>query len=99
MTRSWKQALGDAYEVSIQLVKKAEEMYSCSIIQDEEGDPVLDIEQAINSPEYRTFLNSICELEKVRIGNLSDTKLVAFFLNVYQCMYIHNFIKTVNDGR
>ena len=32
LMRNWRQAAGDAYDVSIQLVKKTEEMYACSII-------------------------------------------------------------------
>ena len=32
LVRNWSQAAGDAYDVSIQLVKKTEEMYACSII-------------------------------------------------------------------
>ena len=58
-------------------------MYACSIIQDEDGDPVLDIEQAMKSTQYRKFINSICALEKAQLENLSHTKRIAFFLNVY----------------
>jgi hypothetical protein len=29
------------------------------------------------------------------ISNLEQHKKVAFFLNVYQCMYVHNFLKKV----
>ena len=60
MMRNWRQEPGDAYEVSITLVKKAEELYACAIIQDDEGDPVVDIELALKSAEYKTFVNAIC---------------------------------------
>ena len=99
LLRNWRHETGNAYDVSIQLVKRAEEMYACSIIQDEDGDPVLDIEQAMKSNEYKLFINSICELEKVSIRTLCDTKRIAFFLNVYQCMYVHNFFKMISEGR
>lgn len=29
---------------------------------------------------------------------LSDTKRIAFFINIYQCMYVHHFFKMVNEG-
>ena len=60
MMRNWRQEPGDAYEVSIQLVKRAEELYSCAIIQDEEGDPVVDVDLALKSNEYKTYINAIC---------------------------------------
>ena len=41
----------------------------------------------------------MCELEKVQIAALNASKRVAFFLNVYQCMYIHNFFKMVNESK
>lgn len=32
--------------------------------------------------------------------NEMDThERIAFFLNVYQCMYIHHFLKMTNEGR
>ena len=96
--RIWRQEPGEAYEVSMQLVKKTEEMYACSIIQDEDGDPVLDVELALKSLQYKTFINSICELDKITLSALSDTKRTAFFLNVYQCMYVHNFFKMISEG-
>lgn len=97
--RNWRQEPGDAYEVSIQLVKKTEEMYACSIIMDEDGDPVLDVDIAMKSSEYKTYINSICELEKVEIATLSQTKRIAFFLNVFQCMYVHSFLKMISEGQ
>ena len=74
-------------------------MYAASIIQDEDGDPVLDVELALKSQEYKAYINAVCELEKVSIAMLSDTKRIAFFLNIYQCMYIHNFFKMVNESK
>ena len=65
MVRNWRQEPGDAYEVSIILTKKAEEMYASSIIQDDDGDPVLDVELAMKSQEYKAYINAVCELEKV----------------------------------
>ena len=73
-------------------------MYACSIIQDDEGDPVLDVELAMKSSEYKAFMNAVCELEKISIAALSETKRIAFFLNIYQCMYVHNFFKMISMG-
>ena len=37
-------------------------------------------------------------MQKVAIDGLSPTKRVAFFLNIYQCMYVHQFFKMVSEG-
>ena len=58
----------------------------------------MDVELALKSAEYKTYINAICQLEKVSVAALSETKRVAFFLNVYQCMYVHHFFKMVTEG-
>jgi len=30
-------------------------------------------------------------------SNLEQSQKAAFFLNVYQCMYVHNFLKKVHE--
>ena len=58
----------------------------------------MDVELALKSAEYKTYINAICQLEKVSVAALSETKRVAFFLNAYQCMYVHHFFKMVTEG-
>ena len=99
LIRTWREEAGEAYEVSTNLIKKVEDMYACAIVQDEDGDQVLDVDVAIKSSEYQAFIKAICELQKVVIDGLSPTKRVAFFLNIYQCMYVHQFFKMVSEGQ
>lgn len=42
---------------------------------------------------------AISELEKINLNEMSQLEKIAFFLNIYQCMYVHYFIKMTNDGR
>ena len=59
---------------------------------------MLDVDFAIKSAEYQAFIKAVCELQKVIIWQLNPSKRVAFFLNVYQCMYVHMFFKMVSEG-
>ena len=74
-------------------------MYANGIVTDEDGDQVLDVEVAIKSSQYQAYLKAVCELQKVNISELSQSKLVAFWLNIYQCMYVHMFFKMISEGR
>jgi len=49
LVRTWREEPGEAYEVSVNLIKLVEEMYANAIITDEEEDQVLDVEVAIKS--------------------------------------------------
>lgn len=60
---------------------------------------MLDVEEAIKSTEYQAFIKAVCELQKVDISALKPSKIVAFFLNIYQCMYVHQFFKLVTENR
>ena len=59
---------------------------------------MLDVDVAIKSAEYQAFIKAVCELQKVNISLLIPSKRVAFFLNIYQCMYVHMFFKMVSEG-
>ena len=99
LVRTWREEPGDAYEVSVNLIKLVEEMYASAIVTDEEGDQVLDVEVAIKSTEYQAYIKAVCELQKVNIILLKPSKRVAFFLNIYQCMYVHMFFKMISEGK
>ena len=99
LIRTWREAAGEAYEVSSNLIKLVEEMYASAIVTDEEGDQVLDVEIAIKSTEYQAFIKAVCELEKISLSTLNPSRRVAFFLNIYQCMYVHMFFKMISEGR
>jgi len=57
----------------------------------------IDVEAAIKSNEYKTYLQASSELEKIDIINLSQHCKVAVFLNIYQAMYVHYFLKRVHE--
>ena len=97
--RTWREEPNEAYEVSANLVKLVEDMYGNAIVEDEDGDQVLDVEVAIKSSQYQAFIKAVCELQKVNIEALSQSKCVAFFLNIYQVMYVHMFFKMISEGR
>jgi len=44
-------------------------------------------------------LKGIGELEKVNLNEMNQAEMVAFFLNVYQSMYIHFFLKMTNENK
>lgn len=62
-----------------------------------EEQEMLDVELALQSAEYKKYLNACQELQCVDILNLSRPQKVAFFLNVYQCMYVHHFLKKMHE--
>lgn len=43
----------------------------------------IDVELALQSTEYQTYLNAVCELQKVNLQSYNEVQLLAFFLNVY----------------
>ena len=97
LVRAWK---GDtpknALELSIELVAKVGDLYNEAVVeQDEETE--IDAEKALQSGIYSQFLSAIAELEHVDLGNLSKYQTYAFFLNVYQVMYIHCLLKSLNE--
>ena len=67
--------------------------------QQDNQDPesMIDAEAALKSTQYKMYLNAACELERVSLGDLTVRERIAFFLNVYQCMYIHYFLKAKNE--
>ena len=60
---------------------------------------MLNVEIATKSTEYQAFIKAVCELEKITIDPLNPSQRVAFFLNIYQCMYVHMFLKVISEGR
>ena len=54
---------------------------------------MINAEAALKSTQYKAYLNAACELERVNLQKLTVRERIAFFLNIYQCMYIHYFLK------
>lgn len=100
LIRKWKGECRDPLEVSHNLVNKIEEVYSCAIDDDDEDSGnVIDVDAALHSTEYKSYINSCCELERVNVNDMNLNDKISFFMNVYQCMYIHNFLLKISDGR
>ena len=60
---------------------------------------MLNVEVATKSTEYQTFIKAVCELEQITLAPLNPSRRVAFFLNIYQCMYVHMYLKVISEGR
>lgn len=60
---------------------------------------MLDVEKALNSNAYNSYIIACSELEKVDINTINRSEKIAFFLNVYQCMYVHYFLRMVSEGK
>lgn len=95
--KNWTGPAGDALAVSQNLVNLATELYEKALYEDEEGQQELDGETALRSTEYKKFLKAIGELEKVEFLSIGTEQKIAFFLNVYQAMYVHYFLKLVEE--
>lgn len=72
LQRSWKQEVREASEVAANLLGIVQNLYEKAIIADESGEShTIDVDQALASKEYTSYLNSVCELEKVELTSLS----------------------------
>lgn len=60
---------------------------------------MINAEAALKSTQYKAYLNAACELERINIQKLTVRERIAFFLNIYQCMYIHYFLKVSNENK
>lgn len=67
--------------------------------QQQQPESMINADLAFKSTQYKAYLNAVCELERVTLHDLSTRERIAFFLNVYQCMYIHYFLKVTNEER
>ena len=97
--KRWTEEIGDALETSMNLVNLITEVYQKAIVEDEEdheeGQEILDVSESLKSVEYKKYIAACSELELVDILLLSRPQRIAFFLNVYQCMYVHFFLKKI----
>ena len=88
--------------VSMNLVNLIADVYQQAIVEGAEEDggqeEVLDVEQALKSPEFQKYLNACAELQEVDVLNLDRQQMIAFLLNVHQCMYVHYFLRRVYEG-
>ena len=90
----------NALKCSQNLLKLADLLYEQAHEEDEDDENSinLDVEKALTSSEYKNYLALAGELCFAEFIDFEITEKIAFFLNVYQCMYIHNFLLMANYG-
>lgn len=87
--KKFKTKPGDPIEVSKNLIDLISEVYQVAIVEDEdeedveEQEQILDIKHALQSQEYKKYINACSELEMLDLSSLNETQKVAFLLNVY----------------
>lgn len=99
MLRPWKGEVKSnkyALEVSAELVQMIEEIYMACIVETED-EPEIHPEKGLQSQTYESYIEKVSVLEKVDLMALNSEEIFCFFLNVYQCMYIHKFLKSINQ--
>lgn len=71
--RLWKGEVNNPLEVSVSLVKMMEDIYSKSLIENDEEDepPVIDAAAVFKSTEFGTYQTKASELSKVDLSVLN----------------------------
>ena len=97
--KRWNSEVGEAIAISLNLVELITDVYQVAFNdeksntkQDFEDEDFIDCAAALNSQEYKKYISAASELQKVDILTLDEPQRIALFLNVYQCMYIHNYL-------
>jgi hypothetical protein len=88
LLRPWKGDVSNAVEVSSELVKLVEEIYKEALYEEDEYTEIR-AEEALKSSKYNSYLTKISQLELVDLNFKTFNEGLCFYLNVYQCMYIH----------
>jgi len=107
MIKKWKnEKTGNPIEVSQNLVKLATDLYQQAIVEEQEemvdsnneNESTIDVEKALQSGEYKKYREAVSELGELDILEMNNLERIAFFLNIYQCMYVHNFLRMVSES-
>lgn len=89
LLRPWKSHnISSALEVSINLVKLIEGIYRLAIVEVDFTTKII-AGRALKSKMYETYMSEVSHLSKVELNFYSSLEALCFFVNVYQCMYIH----------
>jgi len=90
--RPWKGEVRSALDVSVDLVVEIGEIFQDSIVEVDDN-WVIDSEEAIKSQKYDDFISNIAQLEVIDLKFNTFNEGLCFFVNVYQVMYLHFFLK------
>jgi hypothetical protein len=73
--RTWKSEVHEAGEVVQSLVQKVQDLYEKAIVPDEDGGDghTIVVENALQSTEYKSYINAACELQMVNLNSLSNS--------------------------
>lgn len=96
MLRPFKGTVFGALDTSVELVKLIEDVYREAIVEVDYATKII-AEQALVSKKYEDYISSVSKLEKVDLNFYSVQEAYWFFLNVYQCMYIHCYLKNLKS--
>ena len=92
MLRPYKGNVKSAIEESFELVKIIEDVYREAIVEFDTGHKIL-AEKALISQQYENYIWNVAKFANVELDFYSVSEAYCFFLNVYQWMYIHCFLK------
>lgn len=81
--RPWKGEVGNAVDVSSELVNLIEEIYKIALVENDEYTEI-QAEEALKSPKYNSYLTKVAQLEMVDLNFRTFNEGLCFYLNVYQ---------------
>ena len=84
----WNGEVSKAIEVSKELISLIEVIYKEAVSEDDEYTKI-QVQQALKLPEYNSYITKVSQLELVDLNFATFNEALCFYLNVYQCMYIH----------
>ena len=84
----WNGEVSKAIEVSKELISLIEVIYKEVVSEDDEYTKI-QVQQALKLPEYNSYITKVSQLELVDLNFTTFNEGLCFYLNVYQCMYIH----------
>lgn len=93
------EANDDPLSISHELLELIDKVYGLTLVQDENADDfTLDMQAGLSSEEFKEYTEKASKLAKINVDALNNTQRAALLLNIYQCMYIHNFLRKIDEG-
>ena len=89
----WTQDYHKPVQVSADLLKKIMKVYEELLKESDEGKLYIDYVKLTEHTEFSRYVSASSELQGVNLSGLGKKEKNMFFLNVYQCMYIHFILK------
>eukprot|EP00831_Metopus_contortus_P051134 TRINITY_DN42945_c0_g1_i1.p1 TRINITY_DN42945_c0_g1~~TRINITY_DN42945_c0_g1_i1.p1 ORF type:complete len:279 (+),score=39.21 TRINITY_DN42945_c0_g1_i1:424-1260(+) len=93
MVWPWNHEYHKPLQVSADLLNKIISVYQDVLQESEEGKFYIDYEILAKQSEYSRYISLCSELQGVNLSSLTKIEKIMFFLNIYQCMYVHYLFK------